>query len=375
MTQRSMFWDGSSLGDAQALTVIASDGIGWRMANAAYVSPWVDRMSRALWNGSGNRGVLYGYANELAVTGAATPIQVDTGAGMIYGLFYENTAASNKVIATPLYDTRYDRIVVRRDWATQEARITVLSGIEGSGIPALTQSPAPSGSGIYDIPLATLEVTTAGAITVTDDREYCAFPTGFGVDAFATANIVDNAVDLQHRATRTRSLFLGGGDLQPNVNAGLFGQQVGLYLTQVGPPVWGGGAAVEEAWRTTGAVSAQYRGLYLTFGLPADAVPGTTINCFVWWVNNVAVAASFSIVTSCQTFRSGQIQSVSFSTTSTSITISGAVSDVYRSAAMGLNVPSDGAVGVVHYYIAFYNTAGTEDIGIMGLELQYTGYS
>ena len=387
MTQRSLHWDGVSLGDADALIENAIDGVGWRMSNALYESPFIDRMSRALWNGTGNRGVLRAWANELVVSapGAVSPIRIETGAAIVYGLYYENTVALNKIIVTPTNDTRHDLVVVRRNWALQTARVYVITGTEGGGVPALVQSPAPAGTGIYDIPLASITITTGGAITVTDLRENIMFPTTFVADAFGTAELADNTVDWAQRDTRTRILFLGAGDLQPNVNAGRFAYQDGpwadLYLTQVGPPAWGGGAAAEEAWRTTGAVTGQYRGLYATFRTPADYASGV-ITPYVWWVNNVVVAATFSLVTTYQQWPEGggtyafDYGTLAGTTTSTSITSSGAVGDVHRSA--GITFPAYFYLGtspsVVYYYVAFYNTAGTEDINIMGIEFDYTGY-
>jgi hypothetical protein len=382
MTQRSLHWDGASQGDAQLLTVTAADGIGYRLANKSYESPFVDRMFRALWNGTDNRGVLQGWANELAVTapGAVSPIQIDTGAAIVYGLYYENTAAVNKVVATPTNDTRYDLVVVRRNWTAQTARIYVITGTEGGGIPGVTQSPAPSGSGIYDIPLASIEVTTGGAITVTDAREYCTFSTGYADNSVGTTQMTDASVAFADRATRTKLLFLGGSDLEPNVNAGRFAYLIWTsYLTQVGPPTWNG-AANEEAWRTTGAVTSQYRGLYGTFRVPADHVPGTAMTSYVWFVNNAVVAASFSIITAAQFWAVSTIRSNPgcLSTyTTTSISATGAVSDVLRVAGCTLT-PTTVAVStndIIHYYVAFYNTAGTEDIGVMGVEIRYTGYT
>lgn len=381
MTQRSLHWDGASVGDADSLVVNAADGIGWRMSNQDYRSPFIDIMSRALWNGTGNRGVLYGWNNELEVTGATTPISINTGAAIIYGLFYENTTSTTKAIATPTTATRYDHVVVRRSWLARTARITVITGTEGGGIPAITQSPAPTGTGIYDIPLATLEVDTGGNITVTDAREYCAFPTGFADDAFATANIVDDSVDWEHRATRTKRFFLGGGDLQPNVNAGRFSYQGVNYFTQVGPPTWGGGAANEEAWRTTVA-SSDYRGLYVSFRMPADYIQSytTPVSTYVWWVNNAVVAATFYIRTAYQTYHDGALGEWAWGYASEYVTTSGAVSDVYRTAGdllynVSAGNDADLTTDLIHYYVAFYNTAGTEDISIMGIEVEYQGYT
>ncbi|NIV37525.1 MAG: hypothetical protein GWN58_51340, partial [Anaerolineae bacterium] len=54
MTQRSFHWNAASLGDADTLTVNAADGIGFRLANEDYESPFVDVGLRMLFNGDGN---------------------------------------------------------------------------------------------------------------------------------------------------------------------------------------------------------------------------------------------------------------------------------------------------------------------------------
>ena len=153
MAQKSFHWNGASIGDADALTVNAADGIGFRLANTDYESPFVDVGLRMLFNGDENRGVLSNWLNELAVAGVATPITVATGGAVVYGMPYENTAIVNVAVPNPVTDTRQDTIVLRRDWAAQTIRITRIAGVEGGSAPAITQSPAPSGTGIYDIPL------------------------------------------------------------------------------------------------------------------------------------------------------------------------------------------------------------------------------
>jgi len=380
MTQISLLWDGASVGDADALTVNAADGIGYRMANAGYQSYFIDRLFRATWNGTGNRGVLKNWNMELAVTGVVTPLQVDTGAAVIYGLFYENDAAANVVITSPTSDTRYDRIVIRRDWAAQTARMVHLVGTEGSYTPpALTQSPAPDGSGIYDIPLASFSVTTGGAIAVTDEREYCLYPTGFAVDAFGNTQLANSSVDWLDRAVRSKVHFLGAGDLQPNVNTGYVTYDWGGVFdwstynqTQVGPPVWGG-AANDQAWQCVGT-SANYRGLYGSTRMPADYAGGP-VYAYLWWTANVSVAQTWYAHSIAQFYKDGL--QATFSGISSSY-ISGftpAVSDVFRTLVLTFTpaVPDDDEM--IHLYVAYRNTSGTEDTGIMGVELLYEGYT
>jgi hypothetical protein len=87
---------------------------------------------------------------------------------------YENTASVDFAVVSPVGDTRIDRIVVRADWAAQTVRLAVLTGDEGGSAPALTQDAGTT----WEIPLAQASVTTAGAITLTDEREYLGASTG-----------------------------------------------------------------------------------------------------------------------------------------------------------------------------------------------------
>ena len=73
-------------------------------------------------------------------------------------------------ISTPSADTRTDRVILRSSWAAQTTRIAALENpSEGTGTPpALTQTDKTT----WEIPLATLTVTTGGGITVSDTREF-----------------------------------------------------------------------------------------------------------------------------------------------------------------------------------------------------------
>ena len=377
MTQKSFHWNGASIGDADALTVNAADGIGFRLANVDYESPWVDIGLRMLFNGTGNRGVLKGWLNELVVAaGGGMTVTVDTGGAVIYGMPYENTTAGPLLTFTldaAVSDTRYDYIVLRRNWADQEIRATVIKGVEGGSAPAITQSPAPGGTGIYDIPLATVEVTTVPAIgTITDMREFCRFGTVMRTGALGTAHLTNDSIDWADRATTTKRAFIGGGDLQPMNNAGRFSYYVTTNILMAGAPVWDG-AANEEAWQHVGT---NYRGVIGTFRTPPDYAGGA-INTYIWWANNVLVAATFyvrSYVAARGRYWGTDIPSISSSEYTTA---SGAVSDVFRSTGSVLPAASialNGADGVWNYWTGLYNTAGTEDIGIMGVEIEYTGY-
>lgn len=115
--------------------------------------------------------------NELKVSGTVTPLTVAAGAGVVYGLWYKNDSALSLTIPTPSTGTRKDYVVLRANMTAstyagtpgQSVRVALVQGVEGSGVlPALTQD-----ANYWEIPLASLVVTTGGGITVTDARTYC----------------------------------------------------------------------------------------------------------------------------------------------------------------------------------------------------------
>ena len=119
-----------------------------------------------LADGGVNEGVLHG----LKVSGTASPVSVAAGAAVVNGKVFISTATETVSVPTPASSARYDRVVLRADYAAQTVRIARLAGTEGSGSPpALTQSDGVT----WEISLAKLYVTTGGVITVTDERAYC----------------------------------------------------------------------------------------------------------------------------------------------------------------------------------------------------------
>lgn len=236
------------------LPILIISGGGAQMAEWSY--PWTDGTGDGgayahgdvdtFWEyvfgyTAATEGVLKGVLNALAVTGAATPIQIDTGAAIVKGKFYKNTAAVSKVIASPAGATRYDRVVLQSDWTTQTVRIAVLTGVEGAGVPpAVTQTDGTT----WEITLATFSITTGGVITMTDARTYCHFSTEIG------AGQIEN---------RTRQFLL---------------QAVGAYNSTDGIDL----VASQPGWNMTDA-----KGTICTGWLrvPSDYVSGLTITPIV----------------------------------------------------------------------------------------------
>jgi len=180
VAEKSLLWDTNGTGDGTGTGYTETDMI---------------QLFRSLFTRSSNMGgVVPDYLNELAVTGTATPVAVNTGAGLVYGIPYWNTASVNVAISTPAVSTRVDRIVLRADWTAQTVRITRIAGTEGAGTPAMTQSAGTT----WDVPLAAVSITTGGVITVTDAREWLLGTgdatidsTKLATDAVTTAKITD----------------------------------------------------------------------------------------------------------------------------------------------------------------------------------------
>jgi hypothetical protein len=114
-------------------------------------------------------GVVYGVGNNLAVSGTASPLTVETGRAQVRGFSYWNPSPLAPAVATPTTGTTGGRVVLRADYSAATVRAVVKLNTDGNaGIPALTQV----ANTTWEISLATFTVTTGGVITVTDDRTF-----------------------------------------------------------------------------------------------------------------------------------------------------------------------------------------------------------
>lgn len=152
MAQTSMFWDGTSTGDAGPYSG----------------DTFSDFIRKLFIEDRTQQGVIEGYANELVVTGSTSPIHVNTGAALVDGKFYENTASVDFTVTTPA-STRIDRVVLRKDFTNQTIRLALITGTIGSGSPpALTQTDGTT----WEIPLYQVSINNSGIITLTDERYF-----------------------------------------------------------------------------------------------------------------------------------------------------------------------------------------------------------
>lgn len=205
MAQSSIFWPTSGVGDGAA------------QYTDAQLFAW---LRRTFLRSITTEGVHAGHLNELACTGAVSPVAVNTGAALVDGIPYENTASVNQTIATPSVGTTGHRIVLRANWAAQTVRITDIASADGvAAIPAAVQIAGTT----YDITLATLTITVGGVITLTDARSYLHYTTKvntamldagavgstqLAANAVTTTAIVDNAVTPAKIPNRIRTLWV-----------------------------------------------------------------------------------------------------------------------------------------------------------------------
>lgn len=253
MTERSLFWDGIVLGDC-----------------GPYSTSHVhDRFFRALLNGTGDQGVLRGWLNELEVTGTSSPVSVATGAAIVYGLFYENDAAATQSIPTPAAGfQRVDYVVIRRDWATQTARIArVIGTANAAGGPRLIPTLTQTAGGVYEIPLSAVYIDDAGTISAGDVRDYVTFATEWPAGAVDTEHYAPGGVTAADVPDRTRYDLKGAGQIEPD---------------STNAATWTAGASYDY-WQFADAVTDS---VWVYF-MPPTGLVGASVDIYVWSVPDV----------------------------------------------------------------------------------------
>jgi hypothetical protein len=143
--ESSRYWNSNDVGDG------ASAGFA-----RALIAAW---LSKIFSRGAG--GILDRALNELAVTGTSSPLAVASGAAIVDGIFYENSASLNLTVTTPSAGTTGGRVILRASWSAQTVRAVIKLNTDGvAAIPALTQTPGTT----YEINLASFTITTGGVI-------------------------------------------------------------------------------------------------------------------------------------------------------------------------------------------------------------------
>lgn len=137
--------------------------------SAPYTETEFRDYNRAILAGNeADAGVISGVDNELAVSGVASPLAVDTGRAQVYGFHYFNDASVNVAVTTPAIGDTGGRIVVRNNLTNantppneDQGRVRVILNTDGNAaIPSMVQTPDVT----WDIPLATFVIDTSGDI-------------------------------------------------------------------------------------------------------------------------------------------------------------------------------------------------------------------
>ena len=188
MAQDSTYWEGETTGDV--ITPVSWDA---PYSHKEWAEAWAFIMTS-----NTNRGfVIPDYANNLAITEsspAAMSVDVDSGAMLVRGRIYENTASNTLTIDDndSIY-ARIDRVVVQVDFSAQTIRLAIHEGTPAltPALPTLTQT-----TSLYEVPLAYVWVAS-GAATITDEeiheeRTFACFAPNFNETSF-TINALKNS--------------------------------------------------------------------------------------------------------------------------------------------------------------------------------------
>jgi len=159
-----MVWGGTVTGDAAAgnFTAPYSD------------DEFSDMLAMILTYDRTTQGVIRsartGYSGNLAVTNpAGVTIRVATGLALVDGKLYSNSANIDNVVVAPGSGSNFYRIVLQKDFTAQTVRVALI-GPDIAAFPAVTQTDGV----LWEISLAGIEITSAAAVTITDERDYCA---------------------------------------------------------------------------------------------------------------------------------------------------------------------------------------------------------
>lgn len=251
MTERSRFWDGNAaLGDDGPYSTL-------HMHNQFF---------RSVLNGTGDRGVLRNWLNELLVSGISSPLTVASGGAIVYGFAYENDVATSVNVSVPSSGfSRYDRIVLQASWADYTVRVAKVTGIAAviPVVPALTQAVG----AIWEIPLATILIDDAGVIVVTDTRDFCSLTTDWAAGVVTTAKYASGAVTPADVPDRTRYELKGSGSIEPDSTT---------------PCTWTAGASYDY-WAF---VDAATNTGWVYFMAPVG-IPSNQVDLYLWSVPDV----------------------------------------------------------------------------------------
>lgn len=145
MSETSRFWNTNDVGDGPA---------------AGYASELITAWLSQIF-GREESGIIARVLNELEVSGAVSPLKVESGAAIVDGHFYLNDVALNLTVSTPNVGTTGGLVVLRMNSATQTVRAVVLLNDDGDPDPP---DPTQVSGTLYELPLASFKIETGGDI-------------------------------------------------------------------------------------------------------------------------------------------------------------------------------------------------------------------
>ena len=183
MTQKALFFTTNGTGD------------GATEYTQAELFNWIHR--------SFGEGILRNYLYELEVTNVGRTCSIGEGAANIQGAPYLNDATVTITLPLSTVGTTGHRIVLRKSYAAQTVRITLLSSSDGVGT---APSPVQTAGTTWDLTLCTATVTTGGDVTLTDARTYAVANVSAAITdgSITTAKLADNSVTLAKHAHTIR---------------------------------------------------------------------------------------------------------------------------------------------------------------------------
>ena len=188
MAQKSLFWTTGTTGDGTS-PYTQSDLFTW--------------LRHSFTQDPATEAVHLGWGGALAVSVAGTTLTIATGAALVNGIPFESDAPVNLSVPTPTIGTTGHRVILRADYTAKTVRLALKSSSDGvSTAPALTQSDNVT----WEVSLASLTITTGGAVTVTDTRGFLHYRTGVN-----TAMLDDSSVTSAKLAASVAGNGLAGG--------------------------------------------------------------------------------------------------------------------------------------------------------------------
>jgi len=250
MTQLSYYWGGTTVGDA---TLAPYDD-----------DEFTDNYMRLFTGNRATEGVLL-RANYLEVTSpAAATVRVASGVAVVDGKLFVNTSFVDNAIVAPGAGSNYYTVVLQKSWAAQTVRIALL-GPDPGAPPAVTQN-----DGItWEISIATVRITNAGVITVTDTREFCHFAQKVDTDNIEDASITEAKLAFSIASTTLifhDTIAVAGDTIDWMGISGAFSN---LHIVVAGRATSYGGGLVEAGLRLNfngDAVAGHYNNLNNMFG-------------------------------------------------------------------------------------------------------------